>query len=57
MFGYAYLSIKLILEHSHGLYNSGSEDILLIVNACKGRGDGLSPGKEWDDDLSDRKVK
>ncbi|MFC1606964.1 cupin domain-containing protein [Candidatus Latescibacterota bacterium] len=50
-------AVPCTLHDSHGLYNSGSEDILLIVNACKGRGDGLFPAKNWDDDLSDRTAK
>ena len=50
-------AVPCTLHDSHGLYNNGSEDILLIVNACRGRGDGLSPPKEWDDDLSGHKIK
>jgi len=42
------------LHDSHGLYNSGSEDILLVVNSCASKGKGVYDVNNWGDDLSNR---
>ena len=47
-------AVPCTINDSHGLYNSGSEDILLIVNSCATRGNGVYDVNNWGDDLSGR---
>jgi len=47
-------AVPCTLHDSHGLYNSGSGDILLIVNSCATRGKGVYDVNNWGDDLSKR---
>jgi len=47
-------AIPCTLHDSHGLYNSGTEDIVLIVCSCAVE-KGARDTNDWGDDLSDRK--
>jgi len=47
-------AIPCTLHDSHGLYNSSSEDIVLVVFSCGSRGKGIYDVNNWGDDLSKR---
>ncbi len=47
-------AVPCTLHDSHGLYNNGREDIVLIVNSCSSRGKGVYDVNNWGDDLSKR---
>ena len=47
-------AIPCTLHDSHGLYNSGTENIELIVCSCAVE-KGARDTNNWGDDLSDRK--
>ena len=47
-------AIPCTLHDSHGLYNNGTEDIVLVVCSCNSKGKGERDTKNWGDDLSDR---
>ncbi|MBT4482107.1 MAG: cupin domain-containing protein [Candidatus Latescibacteria bacterium] len=47
-------AIPCTLHDSHGLYNNGTDDIVLIVCSCNSKGKGERDTNNWGDDLSGR---